>query len=170
MKALVTVSSKHGATAEIGTVIAETLRAAGIDVAEMTPEHVASLDGYDAVIVGSGLYMGRWMGEARDFVQKNAVALYGRPVWLFASGPVTPVDDEGDAAEGKKLKELIGAREAKVFPGQLKPEGLGFVEKQIVKMIKSPWGDYRPWDEIRAWAGGIAEQINATAQVAVATR
>ena len=165
MKALVTVASKHGATAEIGRAIADKLRETGIYVAEQTPERVNSVDEFDAVIVGSALYMGRWMGEARDFVKENAEALNNKQVWLFASGPIIGTlnapNDGADAAEGRKLQELIGAHEPKVFAGELKKESLGFVEKQIVKMVKSPWGDYRPWDEIRAWADSIAHELQA---------
>jgi menaquinone-dependent protoporphyrinogen oxidase len=165
MKALVTVSSKHGATQEIGEAIAETLRAAEVDVATIAPEDVDSLDGYDAVVVGSALYMGRWMGPAREFVKTNAPALSKLPVWLFASGPIIGTlnapNDGPDTVEGRNLQESIGARDARVFAGELKKESLGFVEKQIVKMVKSPWGDYRPWDEIRAWAESIAKELNA---------
>lgn len=163
MRALMTVSSKHGATKAIGDAIADTLRSAGIEVDTFAPERVASLAGYDAVIVGSALHMGRWMGPARDLVNEHADELRRLPVWLFASGPVTPLDDEGDAAEGKKLQALIGARDARVFAGQLKKDGLGFVERQIVRMIHSPWGDYRPWDDIRAWAQSIATSIGGVA-------
>ncbi|HKO32555.1 MAG TPA: flavodoxin domain-containing protein, partial [Candidatus Limnocylindria bacterium] len=89
MRALVTVSSKHGGTEGIGRAIAEVLESAGIDVHLIPPAGVGSLDEYDVVVVGSALYMGRWMAPARDFVQGHADALRRRPVWLFASGPVT---------------------------------------------------------------------------------
>jgi menaquinone-dependent protoporphyrinogen oxidase len=165
MKVLVTVASKHGATTGIGEAIAETLRSKGLYVAFIEPQSVDSVDEFDAVVVGSALYMGRWMGEARDFVKENAEALSERPVWLFASGPIIGTlnapNDGADAAEGRKLQELIGARETRVFAGELKKESLGFVEKQIIKMVKSPWGDYRPWDEIRAWAESIAHELEA---------
>ena len=159
MKALVSVSSKHGSTDEIGQAIAESLRAAGIEVDVTAPEHVAALDEYDAVVVGSALYMGRWMGPARDLVKRDADILRGRPVWLFASGPVTGVEDPGDAAEGSKLLELVGGREFRVFPGKLDRDRLGFGERTIVRMIKSPWGDYRPWESIREWASSIVASL-----------
>jgi menaquinone-dependent protoporphyrinogen oxidase len=161
MKALVAVSSKHGGTQEIGQAIAESLRAAGIDADVIPPERVPSLDGYDAVVAGSALYMGRWMGPARDFVNGHADALRGRPVWLFASGPVTGVEDPADAAEGLKLLELVGGRDFRLFPGRLERDGLGFAERTLVRMIKSPWGDYRPWESIRQWADAIATALNA---------
>jgi menaquinone-dependent protoporphyrinogen oxidase len=165
MKVLVAVASKHGATTEIGRAIATTLQERGVYAAVMSPEHVSRIDGYDGVIVGSALYMGKWLAPAREFIKENAEALSKLPVWLFASGPIIGTSnaptDGADAAEGRKLQESIGAKEAKVFAGELKKESLSFVEKQIVKMVKSPWGDYRPWDEIRAWADSIAKELNA---------
>lgn len=161
MRALVTVSSKHGGTDGIGHAIAAVLESAGIQVDVIPPSGIDSLDEYDAVVVGSALYMGRWMGPARDFVQGHADDLRRRPVWLFASGPVTGVaDDPYDAAEGLKLRELIGARDFRVFAGKLERNGLGFAERAIVRMIKSPWGDYRPWGSIREWAASIATAIS----------
>ncbi len=161
MKVLVTVSSKHGSTEEIGRAIADSLRAADIEVDAVAPESVASLDGYDAVVVGSALYMGRWMGPARDFVQSHADELRRRAVWLFSSGPVTGAEDPADSAAGKRLLELVGGREHRVFAGKLERAGLGFTERTIVRMIKSPWGDYRPWDSIREWTTTIATAVNA---------
>jgi menaquinone-dependent protoporphyrinogen oxidase len=163
MKMLVTVASKHGATEGIGRQIASTLVTAGHEVELVKPEEVQSLAGYDAAIVGSAIYMGRWMAEARDFVENHAEILRGMPVWLFASGPVTPVTDEGDTQDGDHLAELIGARGNRVFAGKLEEHELGFFERQIVKMIHSPWGDYRPWDTIREWAEEIAKELNARA-------
>ena len=45
MKVLVTVASKHGATGEIGEVIASVLRDAGHAITTDAPEDVRSLDG-----------------------------------------------------------------------------------------------------------------------------
>lgn len=160
MKTLVTTSSRHGSPTEIGAAIAEALRATGLDVDLISAGGVASLDGYDAVVVGSGVYMGRWLGPARDLVRDHADELRKRDVWLFSSGPITGVDDPADAATGLKLLELVGGREHRLFAGRLEKEGLGFSERAIVRLIKSPWGDYRPWNEIREWAASIAEAIN----------
>lgn len=156
MKALVAVSSKHGSTEEIGRAIAEDLRSARFEVDVIAPERVASMDGYDAIVIGSALYMGRWMGPARDLVRNHAEALRSRPVWLFASGPVTGVEDPADAAEGSTLRELVGGRDFKLFAGKLDRDRLGFGERTIARMIKSPWGDYRPWGSIHQWAASIA--------------
>ena len=57
MKILLTASSRHGATDEVAAVIAEQLRAAGLEVDHTRPEDVADVEGYDAFVLGSAVYM-----------------------------------------------------------------------------------------------------------------
>ena len=160
MKLLIAVSSKHGSTREIATSIGEVVHEAGIEVDVVDAQGVESVAPYDAVIVGSAVHWGRWMGPARDLVNGSADALRTRPVWLFSSGPLgRDIVDPADAAEGNKLLELVGAREHRVFPGKADKQELGFVERRIVSMVKSPWGDHRDWDAIRVWAASIAREL-----------
>ena len=119
MTMLIAVSSKHGSTREIAESIGATIRDAGIEVEVADAQDVGAVDHYDAVIVGSALHMGRWMGPARDLVNRSAEALRTRPVWLFSSGPMgRDIVDPADAAEGMKLLELVGARDHRVFAGK----------------------------------------------------
>ena len=67
MRVLVTAASKHAATSDSATAIAEELSAAGIETTVASPESVGSLEGYDGVVLGSGVYAGRWLGSAKDF-------------------------------------------------------------------------------------------------------
>jgi menaquinone-dependent protoporphyrinogen oxidase len=160
MKMLIAVSSKHGSTREIAGSLAETVREAGIEVEVVDAQQVESVAPYDAVVVGSGLYMGRWMGPARELVNSSADALRARPVWLFSSGPLgRDIVDPADAAEGIKLLELVGARDHRVFAGKADKHELGFVERGILRMVKSPYGDHRDWPAIREWATSIATEL-----------
>ena len=103
MKLLIAVSSKHGSTREIAGSIGETVREAGIEVDVVDAQDVESVAPYDAVIVGSAVHWGRWMGPARDLVNGSADALRTRPVWLFSSGPLgRDIVDPADAAEGNE--------------------------------------------------------------------
>jgi len=171
VKVLVCVASKHGATEEIGERIAERLCARRIDAAVIPPGNHPRLEGYDACVIGSALYLGRWMKEAKEFIAVNTEQLKRLPVWLFASGPVMfkpgqsaeIVDDPADLAEGNRLMESVGARENKLFAGNLQKESLGTGERLVVRMIGSPWGDYRPWLEIDAWADAIARELQPVA-------
>lgn len=157
MKFLVTVASRHGATAEIGDTIAAVLREAGHEVETPAPETVATLDGYDAIVLGSAVYAGRWLDPARAFVQRHATALATRPVWLFSSGPIgEPPMPEGELPEALALADRIGARGHRSFAGRLDRSRLGFVERAITGALHAPEGDFRSWDSIRTWAGEIA--------------
>jgi menaquinone-dependent protoporphyrinogen oxidase len=159
---LIAVSSKHGSTREIAGAIAETVREVGIEVEVVDAEQVESVGPYDAVIVGSAVYLGRWMGPARALVNRSADALRTRPVWLFSSGPLgRDIVDPADAAEGLKLLELVGAREHRVFAGKADKDEFGFIERRMVSLVKSPYGDHRDWPAIRAWAASIAGELTA---------
>ncbi len=159
MKVLIAVSSKHGSTAEIAGSIGATIREAGIEVDVVDAEHVEAVLPYDAVIVGSALYMGRWMGPARGLINHSAEALRARPVWLFSSGPLGDIVDPADAAEGVKLMELVGARDHRVFAGKADKDESGFFERRILSMVKAPYGDHRDWTAIYAWAASIAQEL-----------
>jgi menaquinone-dependent protoporphyrinogen oxidase len=167
MRMLIAVSSRHGSTTAIAESLAATIRESGIEVEVTDAAKVESIEPYDAVIVGSGVYMGRWMRPARELVRGSADALRSRPVWLFSSGPLGPdIVDPADAAEGLRLLALVGARGHRVFAGSLDKGDLGFVERRIVSMVKSPYGDHRDWAAIRAWATSIAQELNAVPAVA----
>ena len=160
MKVLVTAASRHGATTEVAASIGGVLTAAGHEVQVMHPLEVRGLDGFDAAIIGSAVYMGRWMEPARDLVEREKVALTRVPVWLFSSGPVgdppTPADESLD---GAALAELVGAREHVTFAGQIERRRLGFGEKAIMAAVRAPEGDFRDWDAIEGWARGIAAAL-----------
>jgi menaquinone-dependent protoporphyrinogen oxidase len=160
MKVLVSAASRHGATADIAKAIGETLAAAGLEVTVLPPDAVTSLDGFAGVVLGSGVYLGHWMEPARHLVERHGADLAARPVWLFSSGPIgdppTPEEDPADLAE---MMAATGARSHRVFAGLVDPGQLGLGEKVLLEAVRTPAGDYRPWDEIRAWAREIAEEL-----------
>lgn len=162
MKILVTVASKHGATAEIGEILAGVLRDGGIEVESRPPQEVQTLDGFDAVILGSGVYAGRWLGPARELAHRLEAELVARAVWLFSSGPIgDPPLPEGDPAEPVALADRLHARGHRSFTGRLDRSQLGFMERTITKVVKAADGDYRDPEAIRRWAVGIATALTA---------
>jgi menaquinone-dependent protoporphyrinogen oxidase len=164
MKILVTTASKHGATTEIGEAIAGKLREHDLQVQVAEPADVTTIEGYDAVVLGSAVYAGRWMDSARRFSERHHAALRRLPVWLFSSGPIgDPPQPEEEPADGRRLSEELGARAHRVFPGRVNNADLGWVERTITKMVKAPDGDFRDFDAVRIWAAEIADQLAATA-------
>lgn len=160
MKTLVTVASRHGATGEIGEVIAGILRDAGLAVQSRPPAEVTSLDDFDAVILGSGVYAGRWIDDARRFAQRHHAELQAKPVWLFSSGPIgEPLAPTEESADGVRIAREVSARDHRTFAGRIDPDGLSWVERTITRMVKAPDGDFRDWEAVRAWADEIASAL-----------
>jgi menaquinone-dependent protoporphyrinogen oxidase len=171
MKVLVSVASRHGATREIGATIARVLEVEGLDVDVVDPERVTSVKPYDGIVLGSAVYAGRWLGPARDLVERELAGLRERPVWLMSSGPIgDPPKPEAVPPEAVAIKERIGALDHQVFEGRLERSQLGLAEKVIVSAVHAEYGDFRPWDPVIDWARLIAARLSPTASgVAVGT-
>jgi menaquinone-dependent protoporphyrinogen oxidase len=174
MLVLVAYASKHGATKGIAERIGERLEAAGAQVEVRSVTDGIDVAKYDAIVLGSALYMFQWMGEARAFAARASEAVAGKPVWLFSSGPIgeDKVDKDGrdvlevaGPKELDKLRLVLGARDHKVFWGawdsSYKPSG--FMERLTMALpaAKSglPSGDKREWPVIEAWADEIAQAL-----------
>jgi len=169
MKVLVAAASKHGATQQVAEAIGEELTAREFDVTVAHLEDVTSITGYDAVIVGSAIYFGKWMKPARQFVTRHTAELATRPVWLYSSGPIprpeAKADYSYDRREGDEIANAVRAREHRLFLGKLDRKRLSLLERGPARMAKLPDGDFRPWDEIKIWAAGIADALqSATAR------
>jgi menaquinone-dependent protoporphyrinogen oxidase len=161
MKILVSAATKHGGTTEIAQAISQALTDAGLEVVVRPPDQVATVEPFDAVVLGSAVYAGHWLQSARELVDRDRQALAARPVWLFSSGPVgDPPKPEEDPADIPELREKTGAREHRVFAGRIERSRLGFAERAIVAALHVPDGDFRPWEAIRTWADGIAAALS----------
>jgi len=165
MTILVAYASKRGSTAEIAETIAATLRREGLGVCLERAEDVQSLERYDAVVLGSAVYMKRWRGDARHFLKKHRKGLRQMPFWVFSSGPVgDPSEDKPDWLEPPQVVEKVeelGGRGHVVFGGCLPAEPQGFVEKAMVEATPKELRDRRDWGEIRGWTRDIASALVA---------
>ncbi|MGV8874480.1 MAG: flavodoxin domain-containing protein [Rhodococcus sp. (in: high G+C Gram-positive bacteria)] len=171
MRILIATASRHGSTREIGQWLGSSISARLADTASSdtaSPDtvdvrdaaDVDSIAEYDAVVIGSGVYMGRWLADARSLVAREQSELETRPVWLFSSGPIggsTP------AATKSKWSEASWAIEHKVFGGKLDRSTLSLFERAVVRMINAGDGDDRSRAEVDEWAGAICGNLAASA-------
>lgn len=165
MRVLVAVASKHGATSQIAQRIGEVLIGRGLDVTVTAADQVEHVQGYQAVILGSAVYAGRWMKETRDLADKIASGDPVPKVWLFSSGPIgDPPKPEEDPVDVAGIVDAVAAREHRVFPGKIDKSKLSFGERAIVTALRAPEGDFRDWDQISAWADDIATALQAEAE------
>ena len=168
MTVLVAAATKHGATGEIAKRIGADLSKRGLEVDVHRPQEISDLSRYEAVVLGSAIYFGNWMKEARNFVDAHADELAARPTWLFASGSVTgdpPAADDPNAIRPSLVANLLSsthAREHKLFAGKLDSTELSLPERLPVRMAKGRAGDWRDWVEVDEWADAIARELTGS--------
>ena len=80
MKLLVAVASRHGSTHEIANALARQLGRAGHTVDVQTVDDSPTVEAYDAAVIGSAVYMGKWLPQAEQFVDRHQEQLAAMPV------------------------------------------------------------------------------------------
>jgi len=166
MKVHVIVASRHDGTLEIARTIGEVLSARGYTTDVNRLEHDDSgeveLGPGDAVVLGSAVYAGEWMGRAQRFVEQHADDLHDRPLWLFSSGAKHGAD--GAEVSDTWIDGLEASTDAvghHLFLSRIDPTRLTFGERFVATNNELPTGDFRDWDDIRAWANGIADALDS---------
>ncbi len=157
-RVLVAYANQVGSTAGIAATIAGVLRHAGFAVDCRLASEVAALDPYDAVVLGSGVFMPRRGADGGGFLVRHRAMLKTRPLWLFCAGPIGrgrcppgTAPERPDDCNVIAVAEAVGAHGAAMFgPTALAAdadpiEQLGPVDVQ----------------RVRAWAAAIAEQLRA---------
>jgi len=156
-RVLVAYASKRGSTGEIADAIVDVLRDSGLDADAKPVEDVESIASYDAVVLGSAVYMKRWRGDAKHFLRKHGEELSQLPFWVFSSGPVgdpTKAPDPSWLEPPRTLDQVerLGVRGHTVFGGRVPAQPHGPLERSMVKNTPEQYRDRRDWDEIRVWA------------------
>src|SRR5262249_47539574 len=67
MKVLVCAASKYGATSEIAQAVADVLAERGCQAMVLPPEKAGAVEEYDAVVLGSAVYMGQWLNPRANW-------------------------------------------------------------------------------------------------------
>ena len=155
---LVAHASKHGTTSEVAESIAATLQELGLTVEVKDAQRVDDIAPYDAVVIGGGLYMGKWHADARKVLKRHRHELKGKRLAVFGMGPDSL--DESKLAESRTQLERALAETPELVPiavtifgGALKPEDRRFPFNRL------PAFDARDWDAIRKWAEEIAGKL-----------
>lgn len=160
MDVLVSVASRHGATWEIGEAVAAVLRENGHRVTVREPQDVADVAGFDAIVLGSAVYLGHWLPAARELGDRLVGRTHGKAVWLFSSGLATqPAAAANSPHEIAALVEALDARGHRSFRGRLDLAQLSFAERAHIAAGRARAGDHRDFEAVTAWADGIATEV-----------
>jgi len=158
-KILVAYASKYGSTGGVADAIGKELCSKGAAVDVLLMKNAVNLSSYQGVIVGSAIYMGKWLPEAVDFVKKNVEALRQIPVayFLVCMTLCKPTEENRAKVLAYLDPVLKAVPEVKpvgigAFAGALDYNNLSWLNKKILKSKGTPEGDFRDWKAIRAWA------------------
>ncbi|MFC2045256.1 flavodoxin domain-containing protein [Chloroflexota bacterium] len=182
-KVLILYGTRFGATTGTSEEIAGVLRTEGheVKVVNTKKEKVSDISGYDLIIVGSSIMMGRWTGEPEKFLKKFQKELAAKKLALFVSSGSLPIlEREGKTEELEKEKSKY--LDAKVARYNLHPLATGWfggtwnvnnkpwwsggamkaikVKLNEVDFKETEPGvyDMRDWDAIRDWAKKLVEK------------
>lgn len=164
-RVLVCYATGTGCTRGVAERIGETLAHDGARVDVMPFSSAPDPASYDAIVAGSGTRAGNWHPVAKKWLTRNAAALGSRPLALFTVGIAM-------AHGADKTSETLGVTDRLLEKTGLEPLGIGAfagwydptkfsaIERQIMRIAKSPEGDFRDWPAIEAWAARIASAID----------
>lgn len=182
---MIVYGTRLGATASTSEEIAKVLREEGLEVrvVDAKKEKVKDIASYDLILVGSGIAMGKWMGEPEDFLKRFRGELAGKKVALFVScGTAAPSPSQTPEQVAASRKMYLDDKAAQYG---LRPVALGFfggaydynnmpwwasmfmnaAKKDLIstgaKETKPGLYDTRDWEAIRAWARELAAKARA---------
>jgi menaquinone-dependent protoporphyrinogen oxidase len=163
-RVLVVYATRSGCTQGVAEAIGRALAEMGAAV-ELAPAFEA-LDPseFDAVVVGSGVRGAHWHQPARDWVVKHSASLREMSVALFTVGlEITGGPEKAEEVRSytDALLERSGIRPIDVglFAGWYQPDSFSFVERAVLKAMKTAEGDRRDWEAIERWASGVASGL-----------
>jgi menaquinone-dependent protoporphyrinogen oxidase len=169
---LVAYGTRYGSTREVAETVAATLGEQGMETDVKQAREVRSLGGYDAVVLGTPLYMGALHRDVRALLEKNRAALEHTPFALFALGPIK-ADDGIDGSRAQLIDALAKLpiptpASTAVFVGAYDPARLRFADKMLTALPASPLHgegahDDRDWGAIRAWAKDVCGEVTRAA-------
>jgi len=158
-RVLVTYASKYGSTGGVADAIGKELCGKGATVDVVLIKNAGNISSYQGVVIGSAIYMGKWMSEAVDFVKKNRDVLRQMPVAYFLVCMTLSQPTEKNRAEVLAYMDPIlkAVPEIKpvgvgTFAGAIDYNNLSWLNKKILKSKGTPEGDFRDWNAIRSWA------------------
>ena len=161
-KVLVAYGSFSGSTAETAVFIGKKLSEKGMEVDVKPVEKIKSIDGYNEVIIGAAIMMGRMKPSVVKFAEKYKEALNKVPVRFFVVC-LTMIKDTPETRKTASgyldplraiVKETGGSG---LFPGRVKYKEIPYPQKILTWLpaFKKavPEMDGMDWGKVEEWVG-----------------
>ncbi|MGD9750931.1 MAG: flavodoxin domain-containing protein [Acidimicrobiia bacterium] len=144
---LIVYHSEEGQTAKIADRIATVLTEGGADVQRAIADDAPSPDGFNGVIVGDSIHLGRHSRSLRRWLTRHADTLDSLPIALFQVSLTSAHDDLEHAHEAHQLlqrlldgtgldPDIVG-----LFAGALAYTRYGWLKRRMMTRIAADQGD-----------------------------
>lgn len=175
-KILIVYGTRYGSTTEVVQDMGKTARELGVQVDVVNLEKGTPFpnpEGYDLVIIGSGIRMGQWTKQPLEFIEEKLGSLAKTKVALFVVSGYAGNPDKVAEAQAEYL-DSMPEKYPGLFPistaligGVFEFKKYNLVVRALVKnIVKSqmPPGeelpeklDFRDWDMIHDWITGLVQ-------------
>jgi menaquinone-dependent protoporphyrinogen oxidase len=165
MNILVAYETAHGSTTGIAEAIAQAMQEAGAEVTVERCRKVEDVSGYDAFVIGSPIWVGKWLKPAAVFLKRNADAIAKHPHAIFLATAAAGHEAHKPAVMRDYVPKVLGlvpnldpvaiGNFAGVLNFPRYPLPMRLIMAGISRSGGGPtngYNDFRDWDEIKAWA------------------
>ena len=172
-KILIAYGTTEGQTARIADRLRELMRSRGleVDALNLKLSQRVSVDGYDAVVVGGSIHLGKHQEDVVEFVRTNRADLDRLPSAFFSVSLAANGDLPNAEAYVENLVQKTGWHPSKVglFSGALLYRQYGFLKRYMMKRIvrdkpgmstdTSRDYVYTDWYQVRRFAEDFVERL-----------
>ncbi|MBR2352935.1 MAG: flavodoxin domain-containing protein, partial [Clostridia bacterium] len=132
---LILYATRGGSTRECAELLKQKLSIHHTPILVNAEEALPAPEGYDAVIIGSPIRMGKMNKQLKKYVKTHTESLSSMPCAVFfCCGYPRQFDEYVDIQLPRRLNCSLGYH---CFGGELKPEKLKGFDKLIVRMLRS---------------------------------
>jgi len=137
MKTLILYATKHGGAAEVARLIAALFE--GSVTFNLKNDDIPSLDEFECIIIGSPVYAGSFLNEAKSYLSANAEKLCKKKLGIFACG--MSKNESNEAFKANIPENVLAATTAVCASGGIfNPEKANFFEKLIIRIVTKQKG------------------------------
>lgn len=138
MSTIIVYSTKHGSAARCAEILEEKAKN---EITVRNVKEVKDTEGFDRVILGASVYVGKIQPEMSAFCEMNRDSLLKKELGLFiCSGDHSEKGREYLKLFGHDLHEHATAKE--LFGDEIHWETMNFIEKILMRIIKKAKGSY----------------------------
>lgn len=170
-RVLVVYATRYGSTVGVAQAVGAVLAEEGAAVEILPVARARGLSGFDGLVLGCPVRMGRLLPEAVSFLRRHRPELDRLRVAYFLTCLALSVDSPANRRQAESyLTPLLSVREpvsVGLFGGKIDCRRLGPLLRLFAAYDKSGTftdGDYRNWTAIRKWARELAPALIGTGE------